>query len=139
MKTWLPVILLLGAGAASSQTAADDLKGASVYLCSAQTVSVCTPDDGCVTGPASTWDVPEFIQVDLNAKRLSTTKASGTNRSTPIESLQRKDGSVFLQGLENGRAFSIRIEEQSGEMSAAVSRDGLVVAVFGSCTPTGGS
>ena len=102
-------------------------------------VSVCVPEDpDCESGPASTWNIPQFIQVDLTAKRLSTTKSSGQNRSTPIENLQKKEGAVYLQGVENGRAFSIRIDEASGEMSAAVARDGVVVAVFGMCTPGSG-
>jgi hypothetical protein len=138
MKPRIPLLVLLGAVAAPA-VLADDLTGASTYLCSAQTVSVCTPDEqDCESGPASTWNVPQFIQVDLTAKRLSTTKSSGQNRSTPVESLQKREGSVFLQGIENGRAFSIRIDEASGELSAAVARDGVVVAVFGMCTPGGG-
>src|SRR5262245_20202359 len=137
MRPWLPMLFLLCAVAAPSKTPADDLKGASSFLCSAQTVSVCNPEYDCSSGPASTWNVPQFIQVDLDAKRLSTTKTSGQNRSTPIENLQKREGHIYLQGIENGRAFSIRIEESSGELSAAVARDGVVVAVFGVCTPGG--
>jgi len=140
MKRTLLVLLLLGAVVARRGTRADDLAGASAFLCSAQTVSVCVPEDpDCESGPASTWHIPQFIQVDLTAKRLSTTKTSGENRSTPIENLQKREGSIYLQGIENGRAFSIRIDEASGELSAAVARDGVVVAVFGVCTPSAGS
>ena len=139
MKRTLLVLLLLGAVVGLRGTRADDLTGATSFLCSAQTVSVCVPEDpDCESGPASTWNIPQFIQVDLTAKRLSTTKSSGQNRSTPIENLQKKEGAVYLQGVENGRAFSIRIDESSGEMSAAVARDGVVVAVFGMCTPGSG-
>jgi hypothetical protein len=138
MKRSLLFVFLLGAVAALRGISADDLTGAASFLCSAQTVSVCTPEDhDCEGGPASTWNIPQFIQVDLTAKRLSTTKSSGQNRSTPIENLLKRDGSVYLQGVENGRAFSIRIDEATGEMSAAVARDGVVVAVFGMCTPGG--
>jgi hypothetical protein len=37
--------------------------------------------------------------------------------------------------LENGRAFSLVINESTGMLSAAVARDGKSVGVFGACTP----
>jgi hypothetical protein len=46
---------------------------------------------------------------------------------------------LFLQGIEKGRAFSFEIEEETGYLSVAVAREGLVVAVFGVCTPTAGT
>ena len=73
--------------------------------------------------------------MDLAAKTLSTTAASGENRSTPIKNLEREEGMIILQGYENGRAFSFVIAEEDGMASIAVARDGLSVAVFGACTP----
>jgi len=47
-----------------------------------------------------------------------------------------RDGvSIVLQGVENGRAYSIAIEESTGRMTAAVVREWLGVVVFGQCTP----
>src|SRR5438093_847135 len=66
--------------------------------------------------------------------RLRTTKASGENRSTPIKNLERADGSIFLQGVEKGRAFSFAIEEDTGFATIAVARRGRGVTVFGACT-----
>ena len=74
-------------------------------------------------------------EVDLKDKKLSTTKASGENRSTPIRNLVREDGKIFLQGVELGRAFSFVIDEKSGMLSVAVAREGITVSVFGACTP----
>jgi hypothetical protein len=48
----------------------------------------------------------------------------------------RNEGLVYLQGLEGGRAFSFVIDEDSGRMTVAVSRDGIAVNVFGICTGT---
>jgi hypothetical protein len=39
-----------------------------------------------------------------------------------------------LQGVENNRAYSILIEEDSGLLSAAIARDGITMSVFGACT-----
>ncbi len=68
-------------------------------------------------------------------KRLSTTTASGLNRTTPIKHVDRQDGTIVLQGFEMGRAFSWIITEATGQVTVAVAFEGAAVAVFGSCTP----
>jgi hypothetical protein len=80
-------------------------------------------------------NVPQFIEVDLETKRLSTTEASGENRATPIKHLSRVDGTIVFHGFEMGRAFSWVISEATGHVTAAVAAEGLAVAVFGACTP----
>ena len=122
---------------ASAWTAAgaDDLSGQQRFLCTAGQTTVCYSDGECESGPAWTWDVPQFIEVDLTQKRLSTTKASGESRTTPIVNLQRDDGQIVLQGYENKRAFSFLIDEKSGWMTVSVARRDIAVSVFGACTP----
>jgi hypothetical protein len=58
-----------------------------------------------------------------------------SSRDTPIENIEREGGLIFLQGIENGRAFSFVIVEASGVVSVAVAREDVTVTVFGSCTP----
>ena len=113
---------------------ADDLTGASRFLCSVVSVGRCDVD-GCTDDTPEGTLIPQFVIVDLGAKLLSTTPASGENRSTPIESLRREGGLVVLQGLENGRAFSFVIGEKSGVASVAIAREELVLAVSAACTP----
>jgi len=113
---------------------ADDLTGASRFLCSVVSVGRCDVDGCAVDTPEGTL-IPQFVIVDLGAKLLSTTPASGENRSTPIESLRREGGLVVLQGLENGRAFSFVVAEKSGSASVAIAREELVLAVSAVCTP----
>jgi len=125
------VVLLLALAPAQ----ADDLTGADKLVCAAMTVVVCWEDGECEEGTPSELNVPQFIEIDLKQKRLSTTKASGENRSTPIASLTRAEGEIVLQGQEAGRAFSFVISEETGRASVAVARNGLSVAVFGACTP----
>ena len=94
----------------------------------------CAEEGDCYQDLPWNLNVPQFIQVDLVAKRLSTTKASGENRSTPIEYLKRAGGVIVLQGFEGGRAFSFVISEATGMLSAAVAAEGKAVVVFGACT-----
>jgi 6-phosphogluconolactonase (cycloisomerase 2 family) len=78
--------------------------------------------------------VPEFVIIDTDDKTISTTKSSTETRSTTFSDVQKHDGLIYLQGVEGGRAFSFVIDEASGRMTVAVSRDGMSISVFGACT-----
>jgi len=114
---------------------ADDLSNQQLLLCTAVTAMHCHEEGDCVIDTPANLNIPQFLVVNLKDKLLSTTKASGQNRSTPIRNLVREGGQIFLQGLEGGRAFSFVIDEESGSLSVAVAADGRVVSVFGACTP----
>lgn len=115
---------------------ADDLTGSARFLCAATHVTRCYGRGDCESGPPWKWNTPSFIQVDLGKKLLSTPAANAEQRRSPITHLTRDDGQIFLQGTENGRAFSMVIVEETGLVSLAVALDGITVSIFGACTPT---
>ena len=114
---------------------ADDVTGASKLLCTSVEATSCRDDGDCITDVPWSFNIPQFIEVDIAGKMLSTTKASDEVRQSPIQSLVRIDGAMVIQGLEQGRAYSFVINNKSGRLSAAVARDGITVTVFGACTP----
>ena len=63
----------------------DDLSEATELLCSSSWATVCTADEVCESGPPWSWNIPQFVKVDLQTKTLSTTEASGENRTTPAD------------------------------------------------------
>jgi hypothetical protein len=113
---------------------ADSLQNVDRLLCAAGQVLACFEEGDCVSLLPEEADVPQFVVVDLANKVVSTTRASNENRSTAFASMVRSDGVIYLQGIELGRAFSFVIDEVSGRITVAVSRDGLSVTVFGACT-----
>jgi hypothetical protein len=127
-----PLVLI---AAAAAPALADDLTGKNAILCTAVQATDCHPDKDCETTAPWNLNIPQFIEIDLAGKTLSTTKASGENRSTPIRTLLREDGNIYLQGVEGGRAFSFVITEATGMASIAVAREDVTVSVFGVCTP----
>jgi hypothetical protein len=127
--------LSVGGALLATPVAAEDLTGANRFLCAAVEAIVCGVDGECFAGRPWDWDIPEFIEVDVASKKLSTTKASPRLRTTPIRHLDRSQGLIVMQGFEGGRAFSFVVQEETGQLSAAVAREGLTVTVFGSCTP----
>ncbi len=113
---------------------AENLEGVDRMVCAAAQVQICIEYDTCYAAAPIDLDIPEFVVIDIDDKTISTTKASNENRSTTFNSVDKDDGAIYLQGVEGGRAFSFVIDEQTGRMTVAVSRDGLSVSVFGACT-----
>jgi len=85
---------------------ADDLTGMDHLICASNSVVLCGDDGDCGSGSPHELNVPQFIEIDLQQKRLTTTKASGENRSTEIDYLRRVGAQIVLQGHELGRAYS---------------------------------
>lgn len=121
----------LGAGNAI----ADPLGDARNILCTVLDTHVCVEAAGCAEVLAEDLNVPRFIEVDTRAKKLSTTEASGENRETVVDSVQRDAGQITLQGVESDRAFSLFISESTGLATFAAAAEGRSVSVFGICTP----
>ena len=115
---------------------ADNLEGVDQMICATAQVQICIENDMCYSATPAELDVPDFVVIDTRRKTISTTKASNQNRSTEFTSVEKLDGLIYLQGVEGGRAFSFVIDEATGRMTVAVSRDGLSVSVFGACTDT---
>jgi len=134
-KRFPTAFLVLLVFSISAAAAADDLKGSNQILCTAVQAMVCTEDGDCVVDNPWAFNIPQFLEIDLTGKKVSTTRASGENRSSPIKTLERDDEAIYIQGIELGRAFSLVINESSGMLTAAVARDGKSVGVFGACTP----
>jgi hypothetical protein len=129
------LVLVIAALALPAVLAADDVSGQQALLCTAVQATLCTDDGDCVIDNPAELNIPQFLELNLKDKTISTTKASGENRSTPIRTLLRENGLIILQGVEMGRAFSFVITEKTGLLSAAVARDAKTVSVFGACTP----
>ena len=113
---------------------ADNVEGVDEMICAASQVQVCIEYDRCYAATPADLDVPQFVVINTDDNTISTTEASGENRSTKFESVQRSEGVIYLQGIEGGRSFSFVIHEASGQMTVAVARDGIAVSVFGACT-----
>ena len=128
-------LLILSLALACGSLAADDVSGSSKILCAPVLVIGCTPDGDCLSGPPWDFNIPRFIEFDLDRKELRTTKASGENRSTPIKNIERANWLLVVQGVEQGRAFSFLIVEETGMLTASVARDDRGLVGFGVCTP----
>ena len=117
-------------------TQADGLEGVNEMVCAAAQVQICIEHDTCYSVAPKDLGVPDFVVINTKKKTVSTTRASNLNRSSSFSYVDRTDGLIYLQGIEGERAFSFVIDEATGRMTVAVSRDGFAVSVFGACTDT---
>jgi len=129
------MFLVLALFLTSTAVLAEDLRGTDELLCTAVQASRCSMDDDCWSGNPWDWNIPQFIEIDLKKMQLSTTAASPEDRKTAIKNLERKDGMIYLQGVEGGRAFSFAIDEAGGSLSVAVATKASMTIVLGACTP----
>jgi hypothetical protein len=123
-------LLLCGAAAADNVTGSDSL------LCYAYSAARCELEGtACTVKTPWQLNLPDFIKLDLDAKRAETTEASGEVRQTSIRTVERSNGVILLQGVQGERAFSWLITEATGEGTLAVSAPAAGLTVFTVCTP----
>jgi hypothetical protein len=119
-------------GAAS----ADDLTGSDSLLCYAHSAARCEVEEGtCEVKTPWQLNLPDFLKLNLDAKRAETTEASGEVRTTEVRTVERSNGTILLQGVQGERAFSWLISEATGEGTLTVSSLAAGLTVFTVCTP----
>ena len=121
---------------AISTTVAENLEGVDEMICSAGQAQICLETGDCYSAVPWELAIPDFVVINTREKTISTTEASELNRETTFGKVEKSNGLIYLQGTENGRAFSFVIDEATGRMTVSVARDGLSVTVFGACTDT---
>jgi hypothetical protein len=123
------------AGVLSGAALADDVTGSDSLLCYGLSAARCETGEACESVEPWKLNIPDFVKLDLRGKRLQTTAASKENRETPLQTVQRTDGKILIQGLQGERAFSWLITETSGEGTLSVAGVGQGVTIFTICTP----
>lgn len=121
---------------APAVSAAASPEGSAPLVCAARAVHDCDETGDCARATPELVNLPAFVRIDPGSQTIATVGPDG--RSAPIRSLAREDGRLILHGAQNGRAWTIVIAEDSGQMSATVIEDGFAFTIFGACTPLEG-
>jgi hypothetical protein len=138
MKTLVSLAAVLSFGFATSGSAAD-FDGSRPLLCAPFDVAECLIGPECAPVTLEDANVPNFIKVDFKGKKLSGRMPSGENETTAIQNVRSVQGETVLQGAETGRAWSIVIDQDTGQMMASVTgftpeEKRLGFILFGACT-----
>ena len=113
--------------------AAGKYDGSAPMLCAVTAVSECTADGKCErSAPQAGNNLPTFMRVDVKGRTL--TDNDGSGRKTEIKASSIVDGQLMLQGIENGKAWSMVIKSETGRWGGSVVEDDGSFALFGACT-----
>mgnify|MGYP003573373435 CR=1 FL=1 len=112
---------------------AADFDGSEKLLCAPTDATECSGAGECGRVTVEEINIPKWITVDFKKKELSGTDSDGEAETTAIENVRTAEGQTILQGAENGRAWSMTINQMTGDMTAAVAGNGTGFVLFGVC------
>jgi hypothetical protein len=130
MRALLATGALVGLGLLASTASAAPLDGTVPMLCALNSVVECTRRGDCERSTAEEAQVPPFVRIDVGKRLLSSVDGA---RTTPIVSVQRANGRLMVQGMQNERVWGAVINEQTGQMSATVGEDDGAIVMSGAC------
>ncbi len=113
---------------------AENVEKSDRIVCATTTAVLCVENGDCFRVMPDEIDLPRFILIDTKKRTLSTTKLSDRPRNTEVDRLSRAGGRILMQGMEDGRAYSLSIEDDIGLLTGAMAKDGVTLSVFGDCT-----
>jgi hypothetical protein len=117
------------------QAGATGIDGSRSIICAFTSSAGCDNETGCEATTPERLNLPRFIRIDFNNKKIITENqiGEGTRTETQIKNFLRLDGQLFLQGVEI-RAWSMVITETTGSMTLTASGDEEAFVLFGVCT-----
>jgi hypothetical protein len=116
--------------------AAEDITDKDSFVCTGWDAVYCTTEGTCEHTEAWRLNLPDFLKVDLDAKEFTTLPGSEVTRFTPIDSIARESGRIFLNGSQARRGFSWVINESTGEGTVAILSDATAITLFIVCAAT---
>ncbi len=113
---------------------AADFDGSRTLLCAPTDAVQCEGAGECERAEVEDLNIPKFLSIDFKNKEMTGRLEGATSdEATKIQNVEKLDNQTVLQGIQNGRGWSIVIDAVSGDMSAAVAGDDISFVLFGVC------
>jgi hypothetical protein len=106
------------------------MDGSVPMLCALSSVVECSRKGECERSTAEDAAVPPFVRVNIPQRVLSSVDGA---RTSPITAVQRTNGYLMIQGMQNERVWGAVIEEQTGQMTATVGEHDGAIVMSGTC------
>lgn len=135
MKRYATTALSILAIGLSSPVMADTFDGSHALICATLALHSCDLDGKCEDETVESIDAPQFLTVSVQDKKVTGTRPSGAQIDAKIVLVNHSSNIMFLQGFEGAFAWSMAIEETSGQMSGTISNNEDAYIIFGACTP----
>ncbi len=111
-----------------------DYDGSAPLICAVIEVFECSVELDCIEGTVESMNIPQFVKIDFANNKIATTEEIAEKRESPINNFDKADGMLILQGVQNGRGWSMVIAEDTGKMTPTASGAGGGFVIFGACT-----
>jgi len=115
------------------QVEAGDFDGSKPLICAVIDVYECEANHACEQVTIEDINFVRFLDINFKENKITGTRANGQALSTGIKSQISIDGMLILQGVENGKGWTLAISETNGKMVLTVSGDEEGFVVFGAC------
>lgn len=115
---------------AAPPPSAAPLDSSTPLLCALNSVQECARRGNCERTNTDEAEIPAFVQINLPKKILSSVDGK---RTSPITSVNRANGRLMIQGMQNERVWGAVVDEETGLMSATVSEAEGAIVITGAC------
>ena len=134
MNKFAGIILLTLIVMTPHQVKAAVYDGSAPLICAVIETFECTLKSDCTESTAEEMNIPQFFKLDFKNNMIRNPEEKNEKKETAIRNVEHDKGSLILQGMENGRGWSIAIDENTGKMSASISENTGGFVIFGACT-----
>lgn len=131
-RTTLKAALL--ASIVAQPAIAANFDGKQPMICAPIAIVACGPDAECGKKTAASVNFPQFLTVDVVQNEITGTRPSGETLKTSIDSVRHSEDDMMLQGVEGRAVWSVKIAENTGDMTMTAARDNDGFVAFGACT-----
>ena len=121
--------------AASAWVGASDFDGSKPLLCAVTNTVSCDSQSRCNEGPATAVNMPVFIKIDVQAKKVQSMTGSGDERISDILEVHQEEEAVVLRGFEQSAGWSAAISASSGHLTVTAAARDTGYMLLGACTP----
>jgi len=128
-------LLAFGIGVtAPGHAGAADFDGSQTLLCAPTDAVQCEGAGECERAEVEDLNIPKFLSIDFKNKEMTGRLEGATSdEATKIQNVEKLDNQTVLQGIQNGRGWSIVIDAALGDMTAAIAGDDISFVLFGGC------
>ncbi len=118
--------------------AAQDFDGSKALICSLAHVMQCEDgSDSCVRLRPNEVGAPDFLNLDFQAKTITTSNSAATSA---MENVELIDGRLYVQGAEDGLeseidgfGWTMAITQDGGQLVLSGAAEGMGFVFFGAC------
>ncbi len=134
-KVKVMVLVLTCIFIAPLSVAAGDFDGSKPLICAITETVECGAEGDCQQGEAQSINLPQILNINFKKEEISGTREDGEVVTTRIEKITSVEGMIILQGVENGKGWSMAITKKVGKVTRTASGDQAGFIAFGVCIP----